>query len=230
VINYIGFQQDVTERVERQRQLQKIDQVLRHNLHNDLNVVQLHAERIRRDSDPPIAESATKIIEKTDSLIETVDKERDIVQLLERKPEIKPVELMATLESTVETLRTEYPGATISLTGPESVRVDGTEKLPVVFTELITNALTHNDSETPTVEVTVQVGEGTVTVEVGDNGPGIPEMEAKTVSGEMEETPLYHSGGLGLWFVYLVVRRCGGHIEFVDTASAGSTVAVVLNS
>ena len=230
VVNYIGFQQDVTERVERQRQLQKIDQILRHNLHNDLNVVQLHAERIRRDSEPPIAESATKIIEKTDSLIETVDKERDIVQLLEGKPTVEPMELMSALQSTVERLRAEYPAATLSLTGPDSVRADGTDMLPVAFTELITNALKHNDSATPRVEVTVRVRDETVTVEIADNGPGIPEMEAETVTGETEETPLYHGGGLGLWFVHLVVRRCGGHIDFVDTASAGSTVAVVLNS
>ena len=230
VVNFVGFQQDITDRIERQRQLQKIDRILRHNLHNDLNVVQLHAEQIRTDSDPPLSDAAAKIVETTESLVETMDKERDVVQLLEEEPNVQSVELMSALRSSVEGLQDAHPEATLTVSGPETASVQGTPKLPVALEELVTNALEHNDSEHPTVDVTVSVEAETVVIEIADDGPGIPEMEALTVTGQAEETPLYHGRGMGLWFVHLVIRRCGGHVEFVETDAAGSTVIVSLDS
>jgi signal transduction histidine kinase len=159
-----------------------------------------------------------------------MDKERDVVQLLEEQPTVEPVGVMTVLRSIGERMQERYPAASVRITGPETVSVAGTAELPGALEELVTNALEHNDSDSPTVEVNVHVDAGTATVEIADDGPGIPEMEAVTVTGETEETPLYHGRGLGLWFVHLVVRRCGGHVEFEDADADGSTVTVVLDT
>ncbi|MFC7028545.1 PAS domain-containing protein [Halomicroarcula sp. GCM10025710] len=44
VVEYIGFQQDVTDLVQRQQQLQTLDRYLRHNMRNKMTVVNGQAE------------------------------------------------------------------------------------------------------------------------------------------------------------------------------------------
>jgi PAS domain S-box-containing protein len=228
VINYIGFQQDITERIERQRQLRKIDRVLRHNLNNDLNVVQGMAELIRSEVGSPLVEYADRIIETSDSLLETMDKERRITSLLSEEPQPTTVALLPTLETVVERYREAYPAATVELNAPEDVTVRATTQLETALAELLDNALEHNDSDAPTAAVSVTTGPDAVTVEISDDGPGIPEMEAAIVTDGEVETPLSHGKGMGLWLVQLIVRRSGGTLEFVDGETAGSTVAITL--
>jgi len=228
VTNFIGFQQDVTERVERQEQLQRIDHVLRHNLRNDMTVIMGMADDIRAAGSPDVAEAAEAIIEQSESLLEKTDTERDIVQVLEDEPRVQAIDVVALLASNLPALRETYPDATVDLTGPETALARGTDKLERALQELVENALQHNDRAEPTVTVSVTVADETVRIDVADDGPGIPEMERNLITGEEEETPLYHGSGLGLWLVALIVRRCGGTLSFSENEPRGSVVHVTL--
>jgi PAS domain S-box-containing protein len=230
VINYIGFQQDVTARVERQEQLQKIDRTLRHTLRNDMNVVLANAEQIQAEGSPPVTEAAESILETSESLLEKMDREREIVQLLGEKPDVRPIELMSLVRPVVESLRESYPEATIGLTGPEEVRVRGTARLEQAVEELLRNAIEHSDRDRPGIDLSVSAGPETVSLAVADDGPGIPGMEVEILTGGAEETPVYHGQGLGLWEVHLIVRRCGGTVTFDGGDSRGSVVTVTLDA
>ncbi|MFD1586331.1 histidine kinase N-terminal 7TM domain-containing protein [Halorientalis brevis] len=72
-----------------------------------------------------------------------------------------------------------------------------------------------HDDEVPEVRLSASCDEETVTVEVRDDGPGIPEGEL-SVFDQGEETPLHHSSGVGLWLVVLIARRSGGSVAFED--------------
>lgn len=74
------------------------------------------------------------------------------------------------------------------------------------------NAIIHNGSPSPTVRVRVERADDVVTVSVTDNGP---KME-RTMLTDMrieEEEDLFHSSGLGRWFVYWTVQRSHGVIS-----------------
>ena len=229
VTNYIGFQQDVTERVERQQQLQRIDHILRHNVRNDMTVIMGMADEIRIDGSAGVAASAEAILDRSESLLDKIDKERDIVQLLEDEPTLETVDVVSLLDADVPTLRGAYPDATIAVTGDESALARGTAKLEVALHELVENAIQHNDRDSPTVTVDVTTDPDAVTVDIADDGPGIPEMERKLLTGEEEDTPLYHGDGLGLWLVSLIVRRCGGRMSFSENDPRGSVVHLTLS-
>jgi PAS domain S-box-containing protein len=229
VINYVGFQQDVTELRERQRQLQIIDRVLRHNLHNDLNVVQGMAEQIQTEGQDQVSEYAQTIIETGDALLQTMDKEREITALLEEEPQRDAVDLSTTLGQSVELIREELPAATIDLAVPEGTVVRATDQIQTAITELLRNAVEHNEHETPEVQVSVSTSHGQVALQISDNGPGIPKMERDMLLGTEEESPLYHGKGMGLWLVQLIVRRSNGTITFGANEPAGSIVTLSLS-
>jgi PAS domain S-box-containing protein len=223
-----GFIMDVTDRQEQSVQLQKIDRMLRHNLRNDMNVVLAQAEQIRSAAEGPLEESAEQIIDTIHSLLEKVQKERKILRLLDDESDREPIDLMTIIRGEIVGLRDEWPAADIELIGPETVSVLASPHLSLAFEEILENAIEHSNAEMPETTASVTVNPTTVTVEVTDNGPGIPEMEVDLISDTREETPLSHGQGMGLWLVQLLVRRSGGSLDFSTNEEGGSTVTITL--
>ena len=230
VINYIGFQQDVTERKQRQRQLEILDRVLRHNLRNSMTVIRGEAETIHSKSSGEIAASAREIVNTSDQLLEIAEKERAITELLRRGPDLKAIDVEPLLQRVASSLRSEHPDATIAIDCPTDVTVQAPPEFEYSISELVTNAIIHNDSSSPDVAITVTRLDESTRIEVTDNGPRIPEMEREIIVGEVKETPVYHGSGLGLWFVKLVVSQSGGTVTFEKNSPTGNIVGLELPS
>jgi signal transduction histidine kinase len=162
--------------------------------------------------------------------MENMDKERVITELLRSDPQPTTVDLAETLRASVADVTQDHPDASVTLSCPEPVAVDAISRLATAFEELLRNAVVHNDSADPTVSVTVETGPETTTVQVVDDGPGIPAVEVDVLTGAAEETAVSHGQGLGLWLVYLIVRRSGGSIRFADGEDGGSVVTVSLRT
>jgi signal transduction histidine kinase len=94
--------------------------------------------------------------------------------------------------------------------------------------ELLENGVAHNPDPEPVVEVVIEQVGDTVTVAVRDEGPGIPEQDRAVVAGRQEVDALFHASGLGLWYVYWVVRNLGGEVSFADREPTGSEVRLTL--
>ena len=225
VVNFVGFQQDVTDRKQREKQLEVLSRVLRHNLRNEMNVIQGWAETLKRAMDD--VDGPEQIIEKSEQLIELAEKERLITEVLTELPEQNDIELAPLLAYVEHTVSTASPDAEISIDCPEQTAVSVTQNFEQAIEELVTNAVVHNDATVPTVSVTATPTDDAVTIEVLDNGPPIPEMERSVLLGDAEQTSVYHGSGLGLWLVSLIVRRSGGRLEY-EAAGDGNLVRVVL--
>ncbi|SEW34860.1 PAS domain S-box-containing protein [Halobacterium jilantaiense] len=228
VVNWIGFQQDVTERKQRQEQLAVLDRVLRHNLRNDMNLVRGLAETIQSKAEGEIMTFAGEIIDTSDELLELTEKERQITTLLREEPSHEELDICECLQQVVSELTSEYPDAVITLDCPDAVTAQATVRLNQAIGELVTNAIIHNDSATPDVTVTATQVDGTVRIEISDDGPEIPEMEQQLLTGESAQTPLSHGSGLGLWLVKLIIARSNGTILVSGNPQAGNTVGIEL--
>ncbi|MFB6083844.1 MAG: sensor histidine kinase [Halorientalis sp.] len=110
----------------------------------------------------------------------------------------------------------------IRLTASEPATVD--TRIGPALRELVENAVTHSDAEPPQVTVQVTATETTATVEITDNGPGIPKQERQALETG-SESPLEHGSGLGLWLAYWLIHYVGGDIE-IRTPDIGTTVSV----
>jgi PAS domain S-box-containing protein len=224
----VATMRDVTQRQERERQLDVLSRVLRHNLHNDMNVILGNAATLAENTSGTDRERAEVIAETGRDLLDLTDKQKRITELLSEPRIVQSVELTDLLGQTVDQLRDSHPRATIALSLPERVEVRAISEITVAVEQLVENAVEHNDSTPPVVEVDVRTGRETVTVEVADNGPGIPEQERTILTDNDAIEPLYHGSGMGLWLVNWIVTHSGGTLDFEENSPRGSVVSLTL--
>jgi PAS domain S-box-containing protein len=228
VVGFIGLVRDVSERAERNRQLKVLDRVLRHNLKNDVNVIEGFARTIEEAADPSIAASAETILETTAQVEDIIETERRITKLLSEPPEPRTVDLVPIVDRVVDETRDRHPNAELSVALPDVSRVRAATAIGGAVEELLENAIVHSESDRPNVAIAVENAADTARIHVRDDGPGIPEMERRTLTEGAEIEPLYHGSGLGLWYVNLVVRHSDGTLEFDENDPRGSVVTIHL--
>ncbi|NLV13965.1 ATP-binding protein [Haloarcula argentinensis] len=215
---------DVTDQQTREQRLTVLNRILRHNVRNDLDVVLAYADHIDDE------EIQTGIQESTTDLLELSRKAREAEEVMTAStnpPET--VDLTAVAETVVEQFRTDDSPGDISLDCPDEVSI--TSHRTVVqqaLSELVENAVTHTDNDTPQIEISIRADEdGAVEITVKDNGPGLPEREQQILATGTE-TQLKHGQGIGLWFVNWAVSQLGGDLQFEQTDPEGSIVRIRL--
>lgn len=221
-----GLNTDITESQERVQQLQVLDRVLRHNLRNDMSVIMGHAEMIAESASGPTAESAAKIVQMSEQLLEKSRKQQTISDLLSTKSKPGHVDLVSLVEEVTGSVREDHPEATVTLKLPEEAPVSVVDSFDAAIEEVLVNAIVHSDRESPYVEVDVTVDNDMVRLQVADDGPGIPEMDRQIVTGEQEISQLQHASGLGLWLISWVARRSGGTITFEENDPRGTILTI----
>lgn len=216
------------EKLDQQRtELQVLHRVLRHNLRNDLNVIQGYAEIIKSEVDSEgLLEDCEMILEAVEKLSQYTDQAGRINKITESNGYRQSFDLTEMVPRLVERHSDSVENPQISTDLPAEATVEGNRMLESALSELIRNALAHNDKEYPRVSITVDPDSGPAhlaEIRVADNGPGIPEMEREPLLAEQEDK-LLHLSGLGLWFVKWTVRHSQGEMEIVDEQPDGATV------
>lgn len=225
----VGVAIDVSERTDRTRQLDVLDRVLRHNLRNDMTLIQGWAGTIRATDGDGDAE-AGRIIAKSQELMATVDKEREIVDVIADQPQQTPIDVGAVCDRVLADARQRFPDARIAFEHPGSVAAVATERLGRAVEELVENAIVHNDRDHPDLALSVERDDDSVRIVIADDGPGVPEKETGVLTREHEVEPLYHGTGLGLWLVNWIVKRAGGRIAFAENEPRGSVITIELDA
>jgi len=230
VTRIAGFSRDVTERHRREQHLVVMDNLLRHNLRNDLNVILGTAEQIAEEH--PETATLTEQIRKTgDRLLRTATKERQIIELLVDRQFRERVDLVDAVETAIERAQSRYPSSVVDW----SLERDGDDEPPVVpsltrtaVAELIENAIVHCDDERPCVDIAVQIGDGVVEIDISDNAAPLPDIEVNVLTGghEFGRDPIRHSGGLGIWLVYWCVELSNGGITVESADESGNSVRI----
>jgi PAS domain S-box-containing protein len=224
---------DITDQKERERYLQVLHRVLRHNLRNDLNVVMALARRLRTNvEDEQLAEHARMLEDNAADVASLSEKAKEIERVVGRRgTESGAVDAVRALRDAVDELLATHPDASVSLDVPDSLWVRGSGDLGRAFEELVENALEHNDGSEPRLEIEARPaprdGEY-VDVLFRDDGPGISDAEWRVISGEADITQLSHGSGLGLWLSRWTVESFGGQLDRVERDEPGTTVRVSL--
>lgn len=122
-------------------------------------------------------------------------------------------------------------GATITVAPLGTVRADRV-LLGQVVQNLLVNSLTHvTDGVAPYVRVDIVRDDGTATLRVADNGPGVPPEERERVIEPFErgEGARGRAGtGLGLAICQRVAEHHGGSLVIGDAPEGGAEFSVVL--
>lgn len=226
VVNYVGFQQDATERKEREQQLKVLGRVLRHNVRNGMNVIQGWAETIQANHEQPLA-GPDEIINKGKELSELAEKEKAITDVLTDPPKMIETDLRELVDHVVETVRMDNPDATITTDCPSTLPATVPVNFESAVEELVRNAVIHNDAEDPSVTITGEQDDR-ICLCIRDTGPEIPEMERAVLLGDEDQTAVYHGSGLGLWLVNLIVSRSGGSLNHEAVEPRGNRIEITI--
>ena len=208
------------------QRLRVLNRVLRHDLRNDMNVIQGYASLLEADDDPEVAGRAETIRRTAEELTSLGERARHLERLLDDETAETRTDLAAVVERRLDAFEREYPHAQVRVDVPDRAPVGPVPLVGVVVDLLVENAVVHNDREEPMVSVGVRTAEDHVVLRVADDGPGIPESE-RAVFESGTETPLRHSEGLGLWVVEWAVTEAGGRLDLRDRA-VGTVVSVAL--
>jgi PAS domain S-box-containing protein len=227
VVRIVGFARDVTDRRRRERQLVVMDNLLRHNVRSRTNELVGHAELIEGEVAEDVGDHVEVIRRAGEALVESADKQREIVELLTRPVTPIRVDVAAAANGAIDTVTGRFPGLAIETDLPETLPARGLEELECAIVELIENAVRHSDSATPTVTVAGRETADAVELVVRDDCPPIPAFDREVLVGEHETDAIYHSSGCGLWLVYWVVDLSDGRIA-LETGDSGNEVRITL--
>ena len=216
-------------RAERQRDaLLFVNELLRHNVLNGMQVIKGNSELLEDhvdDEGRPLLETTD---ERAESIVELVQNVRVLVDSVSREMSLRAVDLETTVGRAVSEADGAYPGAEFETEVPDGLEVRADDLLGAVLGNLLSNAVDHNDAETPCVVVDAERNGDAAVVHVSDNGPGIPEPEREACfePGQQDESSV--GQGLGLYLVRTLVDRYGGEVRIDDNEPRGTTVTVEL--
>jgi len=224
---------DITERKAHQRQLQEqrddlevLNQVVRHDIRNDIQLISGHAEIVEQASEKAdVQRSIEAVLDAADHANELTTSAREMANvMLSAETELRPVGLREAIERQLSAIRTTYSDARVAVEGtipPVDVRAH--DMLDSVFRNLLKNAVQHNDSETPEVTVSATCRDDSAVVRVADNGPGIPDARKTEIFGKGEVGLDSHGTGIGLYLVETLVESYDGAVWIEDrTGESGS--------
>lgn len=217
---------DLTERKERDRQLQVLERVLRHNLLNKMTTVLGFAETIAAESVGETRQQAAQIIQTGNELLALSEKEKLIVELVRNNYQRQPVEIASPMRDTIEAIQQEHTSADITTELPAEAQVLAVPEIDRAVDEVIENAVTHSDGPSE-IAISMDRAPDQITIVVRDDNPHIPQREKDVLAGDVDITQMSHSRGLGLWVAYWLVSESNGTVAF-ERVEGGNEVRITL--
>jgi signal transduction histidine kinase len=228
----VGSARDITERkqyerrIESQRDdLQLLNQMVRHDIRNDLQVIQTHGELLAAEVPADLESSAESVVSSANSAISLTEEARDLAAVMLRSADIRePTALGNTLREEIRQVRSAHETATIEIDGTiHEVDVAADEMLGSVFNNLLQNSIVHNDRPQPRTVVSTTVDDKYATISVADNGPGISDEQKDNIFQKGAKGEHSDGTGIGLYLVKTLVDQYDGSIS-IEEPSAESAV------
>ena len=219
-----GIYTDITERKQRERRLEVLTRVLRHNLRNEFTVLLGYAELLRENvEDDKLSTAADSILAGIHSVSGLSEDVRRIQETLESDDPGLERDFADAVRAVVE----EYGHGEVECDVPSghTARIDG--RVELALSHLVENAVEHA-GEASTIRVSAEMVGADVVLTVEDDGPGVPDLEWEVITGQTEITQLSHGSGLGLWAVQWVVESYGGRLERFESDLGGAGIRLRL--
>jgi PAS domain S-box-containing protein len=227
VVQYIRFQRDVTERKRRKQLLDVMNRVLRHNLRNEMTFV---LGATSGSSDGPTDAEAPMARAAAERLLSLADTARDIHASAGTDRRVARLDPAALVDRACAPVAAAHEDATVVRDADGTREIAAGPGVDGAVSALVENAVVHDPAPDTTVRVAARDDGDEVVLTVTDDGPGIDEMEARTVN-DCCPSALDHGSGLGLWFANWVVTRYGGSLRVArrpDEQPTGTVATVRL--
>ncbi|SFF93551.1 PAS domain S-box-containing protein [Halopelagius inordinatus] len=235
--------QDVTERREYQRQLERSNERLEqfayaasHDLQEPLRMVSSYLQLVERRYADALDDDGREFI---DFAVDGADRMRDMIEgLLQysrvetRGDAFEPTDLSAVLSDVCDDLQIQIDESDAEITLESLPRVRGdSNQLRQVFQNLLDNAIEYSGDEPPRIRVSAEREGAYWRVSVSDEGIGIDPADEERVFDVFQRLHNHdeHSGaGIGLALCQRIVERHGGDIWVDSDPGEGTTFSLTL--
>ena len=218
ITRLVGVTRNVTERVERERQLRQQNErlgefasVISHDLRSPLNVAQGRAALLAEQGESEHLDPLLQALDRMEAIVEdtlTLARQGDTISETES---VSLTNLVGKCWATVDTGE-----ATIDIVDEMTFQADP-DRLRHVFENLFRNAVEHGGSD-----VTVRVGcLNEFGIYVEDNGSGIP-VEKRDEVFEPGHSSAQGGTGFGLTIVKRIVEAHGWELSVADGTDGGA--------
>jgi PAS domain S-box-containing protein len=152
-----GLYTDVTEQKQRQKRVEILNRVLRHDLRKGMNIVDGCAEMLGEAVDEDDAEYVAAIQDRAADLIDLAEKTRAVERTLGRQSSGPgPIDVGTVADRALARLGAEFPCVEIERWVPDGVFARADDYLELALAQLLENAAEHHDRPSPTVELTLR--------------------------------------------------------------------------
>jgi PAS domain S-box-containing protein len=231
----LGYARDVTELKEYEHQLETqrnnlevLNKMVRHDIRNNLQLVVAYADTLESHVEEEGEGYLDQVKESAQQAVDITRAARDVAEvMLQTESELESIAVRSLLEGEIENVRSRFDEAVIETAEPiPDLTVQGDDMLASVFRNLLQNAVVHNDSAVPLVEVSVEKVDSVARIHVADNGSGIPDSRKEQIFQE-GKTGLESEGtGLGLYLVRTLVDQYGGNVWVEDRERPVNTSSI----
>jgi len=231
IVRDISARKAYEQQIKEQRDnLELLNQVFRHDIRNDLTVVNGFAEMLEDEVTSEGRQMLITVRESVDEAIRLTETARDLsAVMLQSEFEKQRISLKETLDEQLERIQSEFQDAEVSIEGAiPHVTIKGDDMLSSVFRNLLQNAVQHNDKEIAEISVSVVESEETISVRIADNGPGVLDTQKETIFGKGEKGLQSAGTGIGLYLVKTLVEGYGGTVWVEDNEPEGAVFVVEL--
>ncbi|MFB6297529.1 MAG: ATP-binding protein [Salinirussus sp.] len=210
--------------------LSYLNATLRHEVLNTANVILSHAELALADAEgnDSVSDRLETIASRAGEMETVIEDVRVLLRAYGDEIDREPVDVTEMLAEEIDSIRRDSESVTVETSMPERAIVRANRPLRRAFANLLRNAVEHNDSASPRIEVTVRVDSEHVVVRIADNGPGVPDSERDALFDHEIDTDSSH--GLGLLLTGTLIETYDGTIELTETGPEGSVFTIRLPS
>jgi signal transduction histidine kinase len=226
------------ERTKTQQELRRrthelaiLNQLMRHDIKNDISLVIGRSHELTEYVDPRGEELLGEILTSAHHVLQLTQTIGDTIKTITREDasDLQAVDPVEMLVSEVEKAQELYGESAVTLADDlPTVEVLADELLAAVFGNLLSNALLYTPVD-PKVHVGMEVGDDTVTVWVADNGPGVPDAQKQRIFGHGTSGVESHGIGIGLYLVDQLVKGYNGRVWVEDNEPTGAVFHVELD-
>ncbi len=215
--------------------------MISHELRSPLTAMQLQLQILKRDPKATVSDKQRDIVQRiersTARMTELIDSLLQYVRVESGKltTEIEPTDISALAESLIGDFRpeAEAKGLALKLNKEGDVPVLATDPrlLQLILTNLLANALKFTDKGG--IEITLSKANGSCRIVVADTGPGISPSDQERIFEPFEQVGSTREKnmpgvGLGLAIVRQILTALGGKVELESQVDLGSRFVVSL--
>jgi len=199
-----------------QEHIKLINQILRHDLTNDLVVIQ---SALNLYLESPEEEYLDEIFSRSGKCIELINRMRELESFLSRHSELKMYDMKDAIDETIK----NYPFIDFKVKG-RAHQVMADDSLVSVIDNIVRNAVIHGKAD----RITITTGKerDMCEVRIADNGTGIPD----DIKANIFEEGFMHGDtghtGIGLHIVEKAMESYGGYAWVEDNEPKGAVIVL----